>query len=102
MAVNRTPDAGSAQDSAREVLDQVRAYVEYQQSTGLDAIPRRPRPAVVAPTTTERALQPAIASAPTPPARPAPAPRAVASAPDLFVTPGVRRATTLEELRAEL
>jgi len=75
------------------VLDQVRAYIEYQQSTGLDAVPRRPRAAapVVRPS-----------AAPTaPPAAPTPTKIAPAAA-DLFAAPGVRRAATLEELRAEL
>ena len=99
MAVNRTLGSDPAQASVQEVLDQVRAYVEYQQSTGLDAVPRRPR----APATA-RAAQPTEASSPPPitssPA-PTPAPKAAATA-DLFVAPGLRRASTLEELRAEL
>jgi uracil-DNA glycosylase family 4 len=104
MTVNRTPDAGAAQDSAREVLDQVRAYLEYQQSTGLEAIPRRPRiqGTAATPQIATRGSQPAAASAPDPPPPPTPAPHAGAAAPDLFVAPGVRRAATLEELRTEL
>ena len=97
MAMNRTPGTDPAQASAREVLEQVRAYVEYQQSTGLDAVPRRPRPA------SAPAVQPA--ARPVPPANtpsPTPAPRAAGAAADLFAAPGVRRAATLEELRAEL
>ena len=75
------------------MLDQVRAYIEYQQSTGLDAVPRRPRAAAPA----GRA-----SAAPTaPPAAPTPTKIAPAAA-DLFAAPGVRRAATLEELRAEL
>lgn len=71
------------------MLDQVRAYIEYQQSAGLDAVPRPPRTAA-------------------PMERPSPAPAAAApaktaaAAADLLAAPGVRRAATLEELRAEL
>jgi len=93
MAVNRTPETDPAQARVREVFDQVRAYIEYQQSTGLDAVPRRPR---------ATALEP---PSPTPlaPAAVTPPPAKVAAvAADLFAAPGVRRATTLEDLRAEL
>ena len=104
MAVNRTPDIGSAQDSAREVLDQVRAYMEYQQSTGVDAVPRQARAPVEAAArqTTEHPPDAAVTSTPTTPAAPTPIRRAVTAAPDLFVAPGVQRATTLEDLRTEL
>lgn len=71
------------------MFDQVRAYVEYQQSAGLDAVPRRSRAAAP----TER---PSPAPAAPPPAK------GVAAAADLFAAPGVRGAATLEELRAEL
>ena len=80
------------------MLDHVRAYVEYQQSTGLDAIPRRPRSATRAGATEAvESAQPPVATAP-----PAPARAAAAAAADLFAAPGVRRAATLEELRAFL
>ncbi len=102
MAVNRTPDTGSAQDGVLDVLDHVRAYVEYQQSTGLDAIPRRRRSETATPRATNRPPQAAAAAAPSSAAPPPQSPRAVAAAPDLFAAPGVRRATTLEELRVEL
>ena len=91
--MNRTPETDPAQARVREVFDQVRAYIEYQQSTGLDAVPRRPR---------ATALEP---PSPTPlaPAAVTPPPAKVAAvAADLFAAPGVRRATTLEDLRAEL
>ena len=93
MALNRTPETDPAQARVREVLDQVRAYIEYQQSTGLDAGPRRARAAAPI----ERP-SPAPAAAPT---APPPAETAAAAA-DLCTAPGVRRAATLEELRAEL
>ncbi len=101
MAVNRTPGTDAAQASAAEVLDEVRAYLEYEQSTGLDAVPRRPRAPtpshVVQPT--ELPPQPSISPSPSP--APARTP-SIAAATDLFAAPGVRRAATLEELRAEL
>jgi uracil-DNA glycosylase family 4 len=91
-----------AQDSLGTVLDDVRAYLEYQQSTGLDALPYRPRPApmphVAAPRSVTVAPEPPPAAAkPT-----APPPKAAAAAADLFTSPGVQRATTLDDLRAEL
>jgi uracil-DNA glycosylase family 4 len=103
MAVNRTPETDPAQASARQVLEQVRAYIEYQQSTGLDAVPRRRRAATAA-----RSTSPVDSPAPTPApkaraaAAAAPPAKAAAAAVDLFAAPSVRRATTLEELRAEL
>ncbi len=98
MAVNRTPGTDSAQAKTREVLDQVRAYLEYQQSTGLDAVPRRPHPPVAAHARQEPPSPPPSS----PKSTPAPAPVARAAAVDLFAAPGVRRAQTLHELRTEL
>jgi uracil-DNA glycosylase family 4 len=108
MAVNRTPGTDAAQANAREVLDQIRAYLEYQQSTGLDAVPRRPRPPATVPrgepahepSASRSPASPLTTRAPTPTPTPAPASRPAAA--DLFATPGLRRAQTLEELRAEL
>ena len=102
MAMNRTPAPPSAQDR-RRTLGQLRAFVEYQQSTGLDAVPRRPRLAA-------RADAPPPSGASRPVDRPAPAttaaaptvPRAAAAPGDLFTSSTVQRATTLEALRAEL
>ena len=75
------------------MLEQVRAYIEYQQSTGLDAVPRRPRAAAPV----ERpSPAPAAAAAAPPPAK------AAAASADPGAVPGVHRAATLEELRAEL
>jgi uracil-DNA glycosylase len=99
MAVNRTPETDHAQASVAEVLELVRAHLEYQSSTGLDAVPYRPRPATAGRATTpdERPSPP-----PSPPAQPAPAAKVAAAAADLFAAPGVRRAATLDELREEL
>ncbi len=109
MTPDRNPATDHPQAIARarllELLDQVRAYVEYQQSTGLDAFPRRPRtptpgrdaePAARTPT-----RSPALVSSPRPAVAPPPAAKVVATSGDLFAT-GVRHATTLDELRAEL
>jgi DNA polymerase len=102
MAVNRIAGTDSAQANAREILDQVRAYFEYQQSTGLDTIPRRPRPPTDA-AGSQRSPHLSTSPAPSSPApTPAPAPASRPAAADLFVAPGLRRAQTLEELRAEL
>jgi uracil-DNA glycosylase family 4 len=81
------------------LLEQLRAYVEYQQSTGVDGFPLR-------------GLSP-VARAPGAPPRPtSPAPLAVAEMPvpakaaaesgDLFLSAGVRSADTVETLRAEI
>ncbi|HVO25841.1 MAG TPA: uracil-DNA glycosylase [Candidatus Margulisiibacteriota bacterium] len=96
--MNRTTETEAAQAGAREVLDQVRAYLEYQRSAGLDAVPRRPRP----PATAQGGQQPPAPPASSPTATQAPAPAVRAAAADLFAAPGVRRALTLDELRAEL
>jgi uracil-DNA glycosylase family 4 len=79
----------------RHLLEAVRAYVEYQVSTGLDALPRRavtlmPPNELAEPTRVD------------PPPAAAPAPRAASTPADLFTSAGVRAAQTLEALRAEL
>ncbi len=94
--MNRTPPPDSPQATLRTVLDQVRAYVEYQQSTGIDGFPLKAAPAAVA--TPAPAPVSAAAGAP---AEVAPSKVAAASG-DLFVSPAVQRAGTLEELRAEI
>src|ERR1700675_4339998 len=108
MSVKRSPATEPAQAStrqslrerARKLVDQVRAYVEYQQSTGLDAFPRRPRTAPPARPSVTSPAPPSL-----PPAAAVPPPvtaKAAAATSDLFAAPGVRRAATLEELRTEL
>ncbi len=74
----------------------MRAYVEYQQSTGVEGFPRSaPRRAAA------RQVEPEVRSAA--PSAPIVAPIKVAAAPrDLFIAPGVQRAATLEDLRAEI
>jgi len=93
--MNRTPALEAPQASLRHLLDSLRAYVEYQQSTGVDGFPYRE----ASPATPAIALTapPAAAGLAKPPAR-----AGVAPAADLFVTPAVRTAKTLEGLRAEL
>jgi uracil-DNA glycosylase len=110
MVMNRTPPTHPAQARLSELLDHVRAYVEYQGSTGLEALPRRQpaatpaaAPAPPNPPPLPPAEPPASAytvSAPRPDP-PAPAAAAAASG-NLFAAPGVQRTTTLEELRTEL
>jgi len=84
------------------VLDTIRAYIEYQRSTGLDALPRRVTRA------TRSAAPVALQPATTPPSAASdvvapPAPTKVAApVGDLFVASGVRQADSLDALRAEL
>jgi len=81
------------------VVEQLRAYVEYQRSTGAEFFPRSPAQPVAA------GNRGAGAPAARPPAPTAPAdsgPRAAPSSEDLFAAPAVRRAQTLEELRSEI
>lgn len=78
------------------LLEQLRAYVEYQQSTGVEGFPlRRPSPA----TETGAAPSPQAPSAVA--AMPAPT-KVVAESGALFLSPGVRRADTVETLRSEI
>jgi len=110
--MNRTPPTQPAQARLQALLDQLRAHLEYQQSTGLDEVPRgaQTRAARDAPDTARRP-----SDAPRPAASPAattPSPVtsietpkvATAAAPsgDLFTTTVAQRAGTLDELRAEL
>jgi uracil-DNA glycosylase family 4 len=107
--MDRTPRTGSAQASLRALLDQVRASVEHQRSTGIDAFPRHapvpradrattPQPA---PSRLAGAAKPTIS--PTVPAAPVgQVSKAAASSGDLFVSANVRRAATLPDLREEI
>jgi DNA polymerase len=95
----------------RTLLQQVRAYIEYQQSAGVDGFPRPtvgavPAGAAAAATAPPRrsTLQASPQPIP-PPAAPPPAAAAqigAAAAGDLFVAPGIRQAQTLESLRQEI
>ncbi len=80
----------------RRLLEEVRAYVEYQLSTGLDALPRHTAAVPLTRAPTERA--PSVP----PPATVASAPRVVPRPADLFVDAGLRTAETLDALRTEL
>ena len=92
----------------RALVEQVRAYIEYQQSTGLDAFPCT-APAAAAGTAADAVAAPVASEAVSPPRSPAPliptstlAGTAAAPAGDLFVPAGVQRAGSLPELRDEL
>ena len=91
MPGDRNPPAATTQAAVRRVLEEVRAYVEYQLSTGLDVLPRHATP---------------IPTRPAPPATPdaaaPPSLRAAARPADLFVGAGVHAAPTLEALRSEI
>jgi uracil-DNA glycosylase len=84
----------------RALIDDVRAYIEYQRSTGIEWFPRPER--------VSAKFAAAPAAAPVPVASAAaerPAPASAVAAPtsgDLFVTSGVRQARTLDDLRAEI
>ena len=100
-----TPDHATLE----ELLEEIRAYVEYQQSTGLDAFPRRsatatPESPTAAPLgdATPRRLPPLLATASVPPVTAPPPTTVAAPAAELFVAAGVRQARTLDELRAEI
>ena len=83
----------------------MRAYVEHQQSTGVDRF-ARPAPGTPADAAAPRQTAAArLQSAPKPeaPAATPPVPTKVAAASgDLFVSSGVQRAPTLEVLRSEI
>ena len=93
----------------RELLEQVRAYVEYEQSTGIDSFPRRTGASGAR---EEILLSPLLSQGETksslpqgegkPPGAQPPKPIAAAASADLFAAPGVRGATTLDALRTEL
>ena len=87
----------AAQDEPQSLIDALRAYVEYQQSTGLDAFPRGPRPGASSQPATVAVS--AVAPAPLVPSAPT---KVATAAGDLFVSTALRKASTLEELRAEL
>jgi len=86
------------------VLAQVRAHLEYQQSTGLEDLPRAsavtgaPRPSPPTRLASPAATLAPAAAPPVPSARNSAAP----ASGDLFATTTLQRAGTLEELRAEL
>lgn len=96
MSRNRSPQTAPPQGVVDGPLDYVRAYIEYQQTTGVGWFPRS-------------AGDDAGAAASSP--SPVSSTQAIASAPsvtkaagnrDLLIGPGIRDASTLEALRAEL
>ena len=105
MPTNGTPPVSAAQATLQQLLDGARAYLEYQQSTGVDAFPRRlptappPRAAEPVAAVNQPASLPPVARGGNPSNPPT---KVAAPSGDLFVASGVRRATTLEELRVEL
>ncbi len=94
--MNRTPPPEHPQATLRTVLDQVRAYIEYQQSTGIDGFPLEAPAAVDAPgASAPQSPAPSVAT-------PSAPPKVAAASGDLFVSSAIRRSGTLEELRAEI
>jgi DNA polymerase len=106
MTLNGIPPPKPAQATLQTLLDEVRAYVEYQQSTGIDGFPRCVAASGV-PTVSEKHpvdARPASPASVTPTEAPTLArpTKVAATAGDLFVASGVREARSLEALRAEI
>lgn len=95
MSRNRTPQAAAPQEASDDPLDYLRAYIEFQQTTGITGFPRAAASEARPATVTVKA-QPA---APPPTVKVA---AAAVGASDLFISPGVAGAATLEALRAEI
>jgi DNA polymerase len=103
--MNRTPATVTPQAALRTLVEEVRAYIEYQQSTGVEAFPRAAPDAdsTAALASTTPAPPPASSTAPAiPPGSATASTNAVPASGNLFVSAGVQRAQTLEELRAEI
>jgi uracil-DNA glycosylase family 4 len=95
-----TPAEGPGQASLHDLIDSLRAYVEYQRSTGAQWFPLEEAP----PAPGVGARPPGGGSRPVPPApdgEPTPV-RAATTTDDLFRSHGLRHAATLAELRAEI
>jgi uracil-DNA glycosylase family 4 len=109
MSRNGSPLPKPAAATLHSLVDEVRAYVEYQQSTGIDGFPRRaasdasisPTPSAPRDATVRDPPAPSIPPI-APPLSPQPPSKVAAPAGDLFVASGVRQAPTLEALRAEI
>jgi uracil-DNA glycosylase len=119
--MNRTPATATPQATLRKLVEEVRAYIEYQQSTGVEAFPQAAPDAdrtvgQAVPATPHggpnwRTQEPAGTACPTPSKNISVHPelvegsvstRVTAASGNLFVPAGVQRAQTLEELRAEI
>jgi uracil-DNA glycosylase len=87
----------TSQGQIAELAAALRTYVEYQRELGVAGFPRDAAPIVAAP----RSETPPVTAAPTPPAA-KPATRGAEPSPDLFVSPEVARADSLEALRAAI
>jgi uracil-DNA glycosylase family 4 len=98
MRKNGTPPTTPAQASVQSLLDQVRAYVEYQRSTGTEWFPRSSQPVPSHPAGTIAASTRDLGV----PAETTKVPKVAVTAGDLFAPAGVRRADTLDALRHEL
>lgn len=91
--MNATLPTDPPQVTLRTLLEHVRAYVEYQQSAGADGFPRSTRGTAAEATKVGQAA---------PPPAPGPARVVAAASANLFLSPGVGAATTLEGLRDEI
>jgi DNA polymerase len=94
MSGNRTPQTVAPQGDLDGPLDYIRAYIEYQKTTGVAWLPRSigSEPTRSVATAVDEPATPVAAT---------PLIKAAAS-PDLFISPAVRSAGTLEALRAEI
>ncbi|MBI3783817.1 MAG: uracil-DNA glycosylase [Deltaproteobacteria bacterium] len=100
MASDANPQDPPAQESLRALLAQVRAYIDYQRSTGVDAFP----PA--APTQRSAVKPPPAAprsdSSPVPDLE-APSMRKAETLPaELLLSPSLQQATTLDDVRRDI
>jgi uracil-DNA glycosylase family 4 len=109
MSTNGQPVPLHDPPTLQALLDEIRAYVEYQQSTGMDAFPRRtattttiPATAVAERDTADRSPQPPRGTASGQPMTSLPPTKVPAALGDFFVATDVRQAHTLDELRAEI
>jgi DNA polymerase len=102
MAPNRTLPTDPAQASVQGLLEQIRAHVEYQRSTGVDGFPLAPRTAPVSAAAGAARHNAPVTPAPAAPASQPPPTGVAPVSGDLFTAPALQRAQTLEDLRTEL
>jgi DNA polymerase len=93
--MNRTGTPASAQAGLHTALEQLRAVVEHLRASGAESLPRRARAA-------PSAVRPNPPSVAADLVEPPPVVVATPVAGDLFTTPSLQAAGTLEALRAEL
>lgn len=96
-----TTQGQAPQAAVLQVLDSLRALVEYQRTNGVRGFPRAARAPAVAPQPV-RSAAPAAAASPPAGGTPSPVVKVPSSTADLFGEPGVAQAPSLEALRAHI